>query len=413
MTVLTKESAISLWFRGLRRITTTGKFIPEIDGFRFIAVLAVFLHHDLNQIMAKNNIARVPGSKLVNINALSGFDWLLSVIVDRGAFGVQLFFVISGFILAMPFAEHYINKEKRPSLKAYFLRRLTRLEPPYILALILWIPFAGGHAYYFDNRPLSVLPGSFVASVFYVHNQVYHSFSYINGVSWSLEVEVQFYILAPLLAGAFVFNNVWVRRLLLIAVIGITSYMNAYYSPDHLGYQYSILYYIQYFLSGFILADVYLTYVKKHPRKSYLWDVAALIAGIFIVTTVVNRWPHTFMPWSIAFFYLAGFKSILFNRFLRWPPVWAIGGMCYSIYLLHAHMVSILAFLTKIMYISMLPFWVNFLIQTAIHGAIVLFISSMFFKLIERPCMDRDWPRKLANSLRKRFSTPDRSLKST
>jgi peptidoglycan/LPS O-acetylase OafA/YrhL len=75
------------------------------------------------------------------------------------------------------------------------LRRLTRLEPPYIIALVIffianvWVL----HAYSFK----SLLP-HFFASMAYLHNIIYQSFSWILPVAWSLEVEVQFYVLAPL-----------------------------------------------------------------------------------------------------------------------------------------------------------------------------------------------------------------------
>ena len=51
--------------------------------------------------------------------------------------GVELFFIISGFILGLPFAKQYLAGGKQVRLGAYFLRRLTRLEPPYILILCI------------------------------------------------------------------------------------------------------------------------------------------------------------------------------------------------------------------------------------------------------------------------------------
>ena len=51
--------------------------------------------------------------------------------------GVELFFAISGFILGIPFASHYLRGVPRVNLRRYFIRRLTRLEPPYIINLMV------------------------------------------------------------------------------------------------------------------------------------------------------------------------------------------------------------------------------------------------------------------------------------
>jgi peptidoglycan/LPS O-acetylase OafA/YrhL len=48
-----------------------------------------------------------------------------------------LFFTISGFIIAMPFARAHLSGGPQPSLKSYYWRRVTRIEPPYLLNIIL------------------------------------------------------------------------------------------------------------------------------------------------------------------------------------------------------------------------------------------------------------------------------------
>ena len=59
----------------------------------------------------------------------------------EGGNGVAIFFMISGFILSLPFATLHFDKttDKKPlNLKRYYLRRLVRLEPPYLIALIIF-----------------------------------------------------------------------------------------------------------------------------------------------------------------------------------------------------------------------------------------------------------------------------------
>lgn len=103
----------------LRRTTSGGQWIPEIDGLRFIAIASVFLFHVLGQVQMRS------GRVLPIENA-----WrLLFLPLSNGDRGVQLFFVISGMILARPFARHYLAGEERVDLRKYYLRRLTRLKP--------------------------------------------------------------------------------------------------------------------------------------------------------------------------------------------------------------------------------------------------------------------------------------------
>ncbi len=65
--------------------------------------------------------------------------------IGNGDRGVELFFVISGMILAMPFARQYLTDGKSVSLRKYYMRRVTRLEPPYILSVILFTAMSAAY----------------------------------------------------------------------------------------------------------------------------------------------------------------------------------------------------------------------------------------------------------------------------
>jgi len=51
---------------------------------------------------------------------------------------VQLFVAISGFIVTIPFVRHFLLGERKPSLRAFYVKRITRIEPPYVIALVLF-----------------------------------------------------------------------------------------------------------------------------------------------------------------------------------------------------------------------------------------------------------------------------------
>jgi peptidoglycan/LPS O-acetylase OafA/YrhL len=178
-------------YSSLRRITTSEGYIPEIDGLRFIAILSVVCSH-------------VPAQ--IPLEALRK-SWIFNPI-SKGSRGVGLFFVISGFILALPFALNLLRGKPAVSLRRYFLRRVTRLEPPYILTILIRLPLL----ILVMHKPLHFVLVHGMASLFYVHSLVYGAPSAINPPAWSLEVEIQFYCLAPLLAiSYFRLHPTWLR----------------------------------------------------------------------------------------------------------------------------------------------------------------------------------------------------------
>jgi peptidoglycan/LPS O-acetylase OafA/YrhL len=99
----------------LRRIVFSDRFIPEVDGFRFIAILVVVISHIYVQY------GPLPAGGV--------FEHIFHRAFVDGKRGVYLFFTISGFILALPFARHHLEQGKPVRLLSYFRRRLTRLEP--------------------------------------------------------------------------------------------------------------------------------------------------------------------------------------------------------------------------------------------------------------------------------------------
>ena len=115
---------MSTFFEKFRRVTASTNYQPEIDGLRFVALfmVVVLMHipHYINQEFHSN-------------------EWVKSrywyTFVTDGGNGVVLFFMISGFILSLPFAQMHLKKIQTISLRWYYLRRLTRLEPPYLIAL--------------------------------------------------------------------------------------------------------------------------------------------------------------------------------------------------------------------------------------------------------------------------------------
>ncbi len=370
----------------LARETTSGKYIPEIDGLRFVAIATVFLHH-LNAFLAERSAIAWDGPPQ---------DTVVYQTADSlGSFGVQLFFVVSGFVLALPFASHYLCGTKPVSLRAYFLRRVSRLEPPYLLNLTLLVVLL----YSVKHIPLSELLPHYAASCLYLHNVVYGTMSTINCVAWSLEIEVQFYVLAPLLARLFAVRGKLPRRLLLAALIGATTAASGLWIPHNSWLAMTLLNSLQFFLTGFLIADIYLTTLPGLRKGGPMWQVLGFAGWLALLPLLRYPFFATYLlPAAFLPLFLAVFQSRFCNRLWTLSWVTTIGGMCYSIYLLHFSLISAVGRATTYLALTS-NYAVNLILQVVVVGVPVVAVSAVYFWLVEKPCMRKDWPAQLLRAL--------------
>lgn len=362
---------------GLARSTSSGKTISEIDGVRFLAITLVLLHH--NHFILSDSMPDIDEQPLI---------WrIYRALAEAGSLGVPLFFVVSGFILALPFAKQRLSNGNEVNLTEYFKRRIKRLQPPYIINLsILFtlIAFSNPVEHLAEKMP------KYIASLFYLHNTVFNEWSSINFVAWSLEVEVQFYILAPLFGLIFLIYKP-INRITLISVfLIIGSISNFYYSDANFRITNSLLVYSQYFFCGYLLTELFLTKKLYAKEPSYFFDVLALIFFVIAVcfeTGYPLKGLRSFGVFPVLGFFLSVFKSRLALAFLRLPAIYLVGGMCYTIYLYHFWIIQlpVRAFDLDSHNFSMM----QVLVFDIIMFSFVIAVSTILFKFFEKPFMSK------------------------
>ncbi|MDB4425317.1 acyltransferase family protein, partial [Akkermansiaceae bacterium] len=114
-----------------QRRTSSGRYLPEIDGLRCLAVVLVVLFHSHGFFTSGSEPSTVP--ELLATDPGTALRHMPHALIGRGWFGVQIFFLISGLVLSLPYAAHYLKGEEKPLVKNYFKRRLIRIEIPYVL----------------------------------------------------------------------------------------------------------------------------------------------------------------------------------------------------------------------------------------------------------------------------------------
>ena len=151
---------------------------PVIDGVRAVAVLWVlFFHAWFFQNSQWTNGNELPFYDSIFNNF--AFSWLV-----KGGLGVDMFFVISGFLIgSIIFKE--INKSETMNFRRFYARRFLRLMPVYVVAMVLGIFFLKG-----ENLEYVW------ANILYVNNFIPIENQYM-GWCWSLAIEEQFYLIAP------------------------------------------------------------------------------------------------------------------------------------------------------------------------------------------------------------------------
>ncbi len=379
MTTLTRWNRALL--ARLSRVTTGGALIPEIDGLRFIAIASVVLFH-LN----------------ISLREKSGFHFDLTPadeafkrLMSAGNFGVPVFFAISGFILALPFAKAHFRGEPNVPLKPYFWRRVTRLEPPYIINLlicyILLITVWG-------KDPVTLLK-HLGASFVYLHNLIFAKYSVINYVAWSLEIEIQFYVLMPLLANVYSIRNTVIRRTVIAATALTTGLLAEFVFPGFYRAPLQLFAWLHYFLVGFLLVDLYLVDWKSKPSATRLWDIIGLGSWLMLALLLYLRiYRNLVTPPFLLLGFIGAFRGPALKQLVTLPWVAVSGGMCYSVYLYHDIVTELMAPLTHKIYVGP-SYLANFAVQALLIVPPVFVVSALFFVFLEKPFMYRDWPERL------------------
>jgi len=124
--------------------------------------------------------------------------------------------------------------------------------------------------------------------------------------------------------------------------------------------------------------------------------------AVFVCVACLGRSIISFylFPWVILAGCLAGFHGKISSWFLGTPLIATIGGMCYTIYMYHYHLLSVamrvaMPFQTNIL-------WVDFLVQYLIVSVVIVVVCSVLFAVLERPFMRRDWPARFWGLIRRK-----------
>lgn len=154
--------------------------LPALDGLRALAILLVLWHHIYRWGPGDWSIWKLP---------------ILRASADFGFIGVLLFFVLSGFLLFLPYARALVDGGRWPSARSFYRRRALRILPVYFVALaVLAALVTAAHAW----RPW--MAHGFVFTALLAQNislSASNLVGVLDGPLWTLAIEWQFYLILP------------------------------------------------------------------------------------------------------------------------------------------------------------------------------------------------------------------------
>jgi len=235
--------------------------IPELDGFRATAVLMVLLGHlFFGTVLPPEAYAWMPS--------------VLRGVIGHGWLGVDLFFILSGFLITGILLD---SRDSAHYFRDFYARRVLRIFPLY-LACILVYYFAYPHSgAYFGLALLFLANFAGAFGVGWPHGP---------GVFWSLAVEEHFYLLWPLLVRVLTRSRLLALTLLIVFGTPVLRGVCTWWGMDP---EFQIYPYSFFRFDGLALGAILAIWVRSSfYSRSNAWKLAGALAGLSIVVTAVG-----------------------------------------------------------------------------------------------------------------------------
>jgi peptidoglycan/LPS O-acetylase OafA/YrhL len=254
----------------------------------------------------------------------------------HGYIAVDLFFSLSGFVMALNYSAMFINGAGLATFRVFFGRRLARIYPLYVFTLIVASVLVATHHLEFRAESFSLI---FWSNLFMVQN--WGPWESMNPPSWSLSAELFAYLLFPFLIQVVLSRSRSVRSFATaICVLGLT--VVCFHSPVHLPASLSINYFEGPFSLLRCVAEFGLgliAYQFSSTRQGGLNSMPLSPADpLFIVIALLLTIQGTdlllallFPCWIVT---LVQGRSLI-GRILGAKPVHYLGLLSFSIYLSH------------------------------------------------------------------------------
>ena len=359
---------------------TPPRRLRELDSLRGLAAITVVFHH----------FSRICSPQIIHVLDRTPLRLLVA-----GHQAVILFFLLSGFVLTLPY-----KKDDCLNYDHFLLKRMCRIYLPYLGALALAIfcdLHFSGHGLsnnYWINRTWSgpVTTRVVLQHILFLGN---YDWSQFNTAFWSLVYEMRISLVFPFIALAVLrLRSRWL--LLCAAALSLSFFPLAMLlsSTLHLSSRAAAinttltLHYAAFFLIGSLLAKHLDGINRRYAQLSSLQATGIALVSLALyafagASSIVQRFsiPADLYDWGAvagaAMLIVFAMNSRPFHRFLTTPAIHHLGQISYSLYLIHGTILFVLIH-TLLGHVPMSRLFLIYLFAT-------LLVSEIFYRLVERP----------------------------
>ena len=370
--------------------------LPNLTPLRAIAAMAVVVFH-LNEI----SIVFVTQQQ--------------SMLLRKCYLMVDLFFIMSGFIMLHVYGESFSKAVNWKSFSKFIKARFARLYPlHFFMLLVLVILFFPSS----NDNPVIARIDSFIAiptNLLLLQSFGLHNIFTWNVPSWSISAEWWAYMVFPFLAMSLAKNKR--MAIILITLLAIIIYFSILYlvprtnpfTPEvpYLDHDLDVTFDFGFLrgLAGFMMGMItYIAYQNKKINQIFAKDIVAL--GCIIVLLIAMHFGLNDSIYILLFMLLVlcfSANESYVAKICKLKPLQYLGDISYSIYMVHFLLLFTIGdfMINKMVLLSLVPenhrvpFFTGIMISI-LFLLIVIFVSSITYFLIEKPC--RKWLNKKLNN---------------
>ncbi|MCO4880399.1 acyltransferase [Paraburkholderia caribensis] len=349
-----------------------------IDAMRgFAALLVAYFHCRQVEWVGMQSFHHVVG-KSFDLNTIVAY---LTLPIAWGSAGVPIFFVISGYCIHRGAAQRLANDSAyRLDAMNFWARRFARIYPVLFAALLLTLALDWASLQFppVNHKILDIGPQAFFVNLFSLQGVAGKTYG-SNGALWTLSLEVQFYVVYPLV---FALR----RRLGILPVLGMVALVNvvSVFVFERHDLQFFTSFWFSWMLGAWI-AELQIKRGDGSSRKHVPW----LMYGLAVLLTVLGCVAFRFGQYLAFQFWAVGFACYL-NEALKSrqhseTPVIRLlsrfGDFSFSLYSIH---LPIFVLLSSVLYRSVLQLSI---LPTFGFMLVALVVAWVFYRCVELPAM--------------------------
>ncbi|MFT7828728.1 acyltransferase family protein [Priestia megaterium] len=323
------------------------KRLSELDSLRGIAALSVMLYHYLTRY---NELFSNPNDSIMDFK--------------YGKYGVNLFFIISGFVI-------YMSISHQTDIKNFIVKRVIRLYPAYIFAVIL--TFMVIKIYSLPGRGVSLKEA--LLNLTMVQGFI-PGINNVDGVYWTLTIEVTFYIIIAFLIIVKLINRITIVSITWLIIASFIQILSTQVESNILNIVNALI--ITKYFHLFIIGIMFYKLREQRELKYYVVIVTCLFYELIFKYYVSNVLVTVFI---IGFFCLINNKlGFLNHNFLIF-----LGTISYPLYLIHQNIgYVVINLLDKVGLDSNIIFLIPILISLAIATFITFCVEKPIQRYLHR-----------------------------